>query len=119
MFPQCFYMLTNSGLQREMSYPGRMIILSCIYFTSIVLQIETDAWSAQTSRVKEGVFNMSCFDWFNETETQRSATMKQKEVFRSFLLLFDNAFLCIERNCLAVARSQISQIILRVFKPFH
>ena len=113
-------MLTNSGLQGEMSYPGRMIILSCIYFPSIVLQIESEAWSAQTSRVKERVFNMSCFDWFNETETQRNATMKQKEVFRSFLLLFDNAFLqCIERNCLAVARSQISQIILRVFKPFH
>ena len=58
MFPQCFYMLTNSGFQREMSYQGRMIILSCIYFTSIVLQIETDAWSAQTNRVKERVFNM-------------------------------------------------------------
>ena len=29
--------------------------------------------------------------------------MKQKQVFRLFLLLFDNAFLCIKRNCLAVA----------------
>ena len=71
MFPQRFYMLTDSGFQREMSYQGRMIILSCIYFTSIVLQIETDAWSEQTNRVKERVFNMSCFDRFNETETQR------------------------------------------------
>ena len=66
MFPQCFYMLTDSGFQREMSYQGRMIILS-----SIVLQIETDAWGAQTNRVKERVFNMSCFDRFNKTETQR------------------------------------------------
>ena len=71
MFPQCFYMLTNSGFQRETSYQGRIIILSCIYFTSIVLQIETDAWSAQTNRVKERVFNMSSFYRFNETETQR------------------------------------------------
>ena len=71
MFPRCFYTLTDSGFQRKMSYQGRMIILSCIYFTSIVLQIETDAWSAQTNRVKERVFNMSCFDRFNETETQR------------------------------------------------
>ena len=71
MFPQCFYMLTDSGFQREMSYQGRIIILSYIYLTSIVLQIETDAWSAQTSRVKERVFNMSCFDRFNKTETLR------------------------------------------------
>ena len=71
MFRQCFYMLTDSGFQREMSYQGRMIILSCNYFTSIVLQIETNAWSAQTNRVKECVFNMSCFDRFNKTETLR------------------------------------------------
>ena len=71
MFPQCFYMLTDSGFQREMSYQERIIILSYIYFTSIVLQIETDAWNAQTNRVKERVFNMSCFDRFNKTETQR------------------------------------------------
>ena len=58
MFPQRFYMLTDSGFQREMSYQGRIIILSCIYFTSIVLQIETDTWSAQTNRVKERVFDM-------------------------------------------------------------
>ena len=58
MFPQCFYMLTNSGFQRETLYQGRIIILSCIYFTSIVLQIETDTWSAQTNRVKERVFDM-------------------------------------------------------------
>ena len=69
MFPQRFYMLTDSGFEKEMSYLGRIIILSCIYFTSIVLQIGTDAWSAQTNRVKERVFNMSCFDRFNETET--------------------------------------------------
>ena len=62
-------MLTDSGFKKEMSYQGRIIILSYIYFTSIVLQIETDARSAQTNRVKERVFNMSCFDWFNETET--------------------------------------------------
>ena len=64
-------MLSDSGFQKEMSYQGRIIILSYIYLTSIVLQIETDAWSAQTSRVKERVFNMSCFDRFNKTETQR------------------------------------------------
>ena len=69
MFPQCFYMLTDSGFQKEMSHLGRIIILSCIYFTSIVLQIGPDAWSAQINRVKERVFNMSCFDRFNETET--------------------------------------------------
>ena len=71
MFRQCFYMLTDSGFKKEMSYQGRIIILSYIYFTSIVLQIETDAWSAQTNRVKERVFNMSCFDRFNKTATQR------------------------------------------------
>ena len=64
-------MLTDSGFKKEMSYQGRIIILSYIYFTSIVLQVETDAWSAQTNRVKERVFNMSCFDRFNETETLR------------------------------------------------
>ena len=53
-------MLTDSGFKKEMSYQGRIIILSYIYFTSIVLQ---------TNRVKERVFNMSCFDRFNETET--------------------------------------------------
>ena len=67
MFPQCFYMLTDTRFQKEMSYQEGIIILSCIYFTSTVLQIETDAWSAQTHRVKERVFNMSCFDRFNET----------------------------------------------------
>ena len=69
MFPQCFYMLTDSGFQKEMSYQGRIIILSYIYFTSIVLQVETAAWIAQTNRVKERIFNMSCFDRFNESET--------------------------------------------------
>ena len=69
MFPQCFYMLTDSGFQKEMSYQGRIIILSYIYLTSIVSQTETDAWSAQTHRLKGRVFNMSCFDRFNETET--------------------------------------------------
>ena len=64
-------MLTDSGFRREMSYQERIIIPSFIYFTSIVLQIETDAWSAQTNRVKERVFNMSCSDWFNETEMQQ------------------------------------------------
>ena len=64
MFLQCFYMLIDSGFKKEMSYQGRIIILSCT-----VLQIETDAWSAQTHRVKERVFNMSYFDRFNETET--------------------------------------------------
>ena len=39
MFPQCFYILTDSGFQKEMSYQGKIIIPSCIYFTSIVLQI--------------------------------------------------------------------------------
>ena len=55
-------------------------MLSCIYFTFILLKIEknsiilksaTNAWSAQTNRVKERVFNMSCFDRFNESKTQR------------------------------------------------
>ena len=69
MFPQYFYMLADSGFKKEMSYQGRIIILSYINFTSIVLQIETNAWSAQTNRVNERVFNMSCFDRFNETET--------------------------------------------------
>ena len=64
-----FLHVNRLRISKEMSYLGRIIILSCIYFTSIVLQIGTDAWSAQTNRVKERVFNMSCFDRFNETET--------------------------------------------------
>ena len=60
------------------------------------------------------------FHRFTTVQRNLNVTMKQKQVFRSFLLLFDNAFLCFDRNCLAFARSQISQIILRVFnRPFR
>ena len=65
-----FYMLTDSGFQREISYTKyqeRITILSCIYFTFIVLQIEKKllSWNPRpthgvhkTNRVKERVFNI-------------------------------------------------------------
>ena len=48
-------------------------ILSCIYFTSFVLQIEklftifnSTTNAMETNRVKERVFYMSCFDRFTK-----------------------------------------------------
>ena len=76
---------TDWGFQREMSYQERIIILSFIYFTSIVLQIETDAWSAQTNRVKELVFNITCSDRFNENEMQRWNKSKSSVYFFCYL----------------------------------
>ena len=84
MFPQCFYMLTDSGFQREMSYQGRIIILSCIYFTSIVLQIETEAWGAQTNQVKESVFNMGAL--MGSTKLKRNDETKRSVPLISFAI---------------------------------
>ena len=84
MFPQCFYMLTDSGFQREMSYQGRIIILSCTYFTSIVLQIETEAWSAQTNQVKESVFNMGSL--MGSTKLKRNDETKRSVPLISFAI---------------------------------
>ena len=56
-----------------MSYTKKEQYLSCIYFTSFVLQIEklfiifNSATNAmETNRVKERAFYMSCFDRFTK-----------------------------------------------------
>ena len=96
MFPQCFYMLTDTRFQKEMSYQGRIIILSCIYFTSIVLQIETDAWSAQTHRVKERVFNMSCLTGSTKLkrndETKTSVLLISFAIWQRFFMYWERLF---------------------------
>ena len=94
MFHSMFLNVNRLRISKGNVIPRENSFLSFIYFTPIVLQIETDALRAQINRVKERVFKISCSYRFNETEMQQS---KQKEVFHSFLLLFDNVFICIER----------------------
>ena len=124
-----FYMLTVSGFQREISYTKyqeRITILSCIYFTSIVLQKEKKllSWDLRptrgvhkTSRVKERVFNMSCFDRFNETEPLWWNKSKCSAHFFSYLTTLYRKYVLREIVWPSIA---CSQIILRgSWKKLH
>ena len=124
-----FYMLTDSGFQREISYTKyqeRITILSCIYFTSIVLQKEKKllSWDLRptrgvhkTSRVKERVFNMSCFDRFNETEPLWWNKSKCSAHFFSYLTTLYRKYVLREIVWPSIA---CSQIILRgSWKKLH
>ena len=122
-------MMTDSGFQREISYTKyqeRITILSCIYFTSIVLQKETKllSWNPRptrgvhkTNRVKERVFNMSCFDRFNETEPLWWNKSKCSAHFFSYLTTLYRKYVLREIVWPSIA---CSQIILRgLWKKLH
>ena len=89
-------MLSDSGFQREMSYQGRMIILSCIYLTSIVLQMETDAWSAQTNREKSASLIWTALTGSTKLErndeTKGSVLLISFAIWQRFFMYWEKLF---------------------------